>query len=102
MNLVNLINSIILFLGAIAGTWTSVLYGFRARWWKTGTDEYRRHIGIFTLSLTAVFWLYMIRPLVDPDVFTWVRTPAFGLVVACVIWRLWIMLRSPKHQPEET
>jgi hypothetical protein len=100
MDLANWITFGVLLIGAVAGLWTSAVYGYRVRWWKRGTDEYRRHIGVFTASLTAVFWLYLARPFIDPDVFAWIRTPAFALVVACVVWRLVIMLRRPKHQEE--
>lgn len=98
MNLSNWLTFSVLVVGALAGTWASVVYGYRVRWWKKGTDEYRRHIGFFTLSLTAVFWLYLARPFIDPDVFSWIRTPAFALVVACVVWRLVILLRKPRYR----
>lgn len=98
MNLANWITFGILVIGALAGLWASVVYGYRVRWWTRGTDEYRRHIGVFTGSLTLVFWLYLVRPFIDPDTFTWIRTPAFGLVVACVVWRLVILLRHRKEE----
>ena len=97
MNLSNWITFGVLVIGAVSGTWATAVYGYRARWWKRGTDEYRRHLGVFTTSLTAVFLLYLVRPFIDPGVFQWIRTPAFALVVACVVWRLLIILRKPRH-----
>jgi len=97
MNLSNWITFGVLVVGAVSGSWASIVYGYRARWWKRGTDEYRRHLGVFTTSLTAVFLLYLVRPFIVPGVFEWIRTPAFALVVACVVWRLLIILRKPRH-----
>lgn len=82
-------------IGALSGATFMIIYTKRSRWWGT---EHRAHLGWTTLSLTMILLLYVFRAFMDPEVFAYVRAPLYLAVVACMVWRLWLLLRS--KQPD--
>jgi hypothetical protein len=89
----------VLALGAMSGTAFMVIYTKRTAWWK---EEHRAHLGCFTLALTLIMWVYLFRPLLDPTTFAVVRAPLFLAVVACMVWRLTLLLRSKRSDKIRT
>jgi hypothetical protein len=83
-------------LGFLAGVHFMWTYTRRWAWWK---DEHGAHLGMFTLSLTLIMGLYLIRPFVDAQVFGYVRAPFFVLVVACMVWRDVLLLKADRERP---
>lgn len=81
---------VFLFVAAIAGTAFMVIYTVRTPWWR---EEHRAHLGFFTLTLTLMLWLYVLRALVDPATFVIMRRAFFDLVALEMVWRL-VLLRS--------
>lgn len=93
MNALNWVLMAFLALGALSGTLFMIIYTRRWHWWH---DEHGAHLGIFTLSLTVIMWVYVFRPLFEPTTFALIRAPLFVLIVACMAWRLVLLLRSER------
>lgn len=91
MNLLNWILTGVNVLGAVSGILFMVIYTARTPWW---IEEHRAHLGWTTLSLTLIMTLYVFRPSMNPVTFAYVRAPLFTFVVACMVWRLALLLRS--------
>jgi hypothetical protein len=70
MSVLNWVLTGFLALGFLAGVHFMWTYTRRWAWWK---DEHGAHLGIFTLSLTLIMGLYLIRPFVDPETFGYIR-----------------------------
>ncbi|MGW4127943.1 putative phage holin [Amycolatopsis japonica] len=82
-----------LLVAALSGTLFMILYTIRTRWWE---EEHRAHLGFFTLALTLIFWVYVFRSFFEPGVFAWIRAVLFGLISVCMVWRLTLLIRSPR------
>lgn len=93
MNVLNWILTGFLALGFLSGVHFLWTYTRRWAWWR---DDHGAHLGMFTLSLTLIMGLYLIRPFVDPVVFAYIRAPFFVLVVACMVWRDVLLLRADR------
>jgi hypothetical protein len=99
MNTLNWFLTGFLAIGALSGTLFMVIYTKRTAWWK---EEHRAHLGFFTLSLTLIMWVYLLRPFMDTTTFMVVRAPLFLAVVACLVWRLALLLRSKRSDKIRT
>jgi len=80
-----------LVLGFLSGVVFMVIYTRRWHWW---TDEHGMHLGLFTLSLTLIMGLYILRPFIEREVFAYVRAPFFVAVIACMVWRVVLLFKS--------
>lgn len=95
MSLLNWVLTVVLGAGALAG-WVFVIgYTHRWTWWR---DEHGAHLGFFTLSLTLIMTVYVFRPLFNPVTFAIIRAPLFVAVVACMVWRLVLFLKSDRRR----
>jgi MFS superfamily sulfate permease-like transporter len=99
MNALNWILTGVLALGALSGWVFTIIYTRRTAWWD---DEHRTHLALFTLSLTLIMTLYVFRPLFDPVVFAYTRAPLFVAVVACMVWRVTLLIRSDRRRQRLT
>lgn len=91
MNVLNWVLTGVNALGALSGIVFMIIYTARTPWWL---EEHRAHLGWTTMSLTAIMTLYVFRPFVDPITFAYFRAPLYAAVVACMVWRLLLLLRS--------
>lgn len=91
MNLLNWVLTGFLGVGFVAGTAFMIIYTKRWDWW---TDEHGAHLGFFTLSLTLIMGLYLLRSWIPMTVFAYIRAPFFVAVIACMVWRLVLLLKS--------
>lgn len=91
MSTLNWILTAVNALGALSGWTFLIIYTKRAPWWL---EEHRAHLGFFTLSLTLIMTLYVFRPFMNPITFAYFRAPLYAAVVACMVWRLTLLLRS--------
>lgn len=91
-----------LILATIAGTAFMIVYSWVGPWWKPDpTDrhgEARAHLGYFTLALTLTFWLYDFRPLIDHDLFGWIRSSLFFVIALCMVWRFWLLIHGLRRR----
>jgi len=78
-------------LGALSGWAFLIIYTKRSPWWL---EEHRAHLGFFTFSLTLIMTLYVFRSFMNPITFAYFRAPLYAAVVACMVWRLTLLLRS--------
>lgn len=97
MDTLNWVLTGFLALGFLAGVHFMWTYTRRWAWWR---DEHGAHLGMFTLSLTLIMGLYLIRPFVDPETFGYIRAPFFVLVVACMVWRDVLLLKADRDRPD--
>jgi hypothetical protein len=86
-----------LLLAALAGTIFTVVYTWRTRWWR---EEHRAHLGIFTLTLTIMLWLYVFRAIIPVPTFVIIRRVFFDLVALLMVWRLVLLFRSKRSDRE--
>jgi len=86
-----------LIVGFLSGLLFMIIYTKRWDWWK---DEHGAHLGFFTLSLTLIMGLYVLRPFINPVVFGYLRAPFFLAVIICMVWRLVLLLKSRGHHRE--
>jgi hypothetical protein len=93
MNVLNWILTGFLGLGFLSGVVFLTVYTRRWTWWR---DEHGAHVGLFTLSLTLIMGYYLLRPFIDPVTFAYGRAPLFVAVVANMVWRVWLLLRSDR------
>jgi hypothetical protein len=93
MNTLNWVLTAVNAVGALSGILFMIIYTVRSRWWE---EEHRAHLAVFTLSLTAIMTLYVFRPFMDPITFAYFRAPLYLAVVVCMVWRLWLLLRSKR------
>lgn len=89
-----------LVVATISSTIFMVIYSLRGNWWHPAADdphgEHRAHLGYFTLCLAVTFWVFVFRPVFDPEVFGWVRSVLFWTVALNVAWRLRLLVRRPR------
>lgn len=95
MNALNWLLTGFLGLGALSGVAFLAIYTKRWAWWR---DEHGAHLGIFTGSLTVIMGVYLFRPFIEPTIFAIIRAPLFVLVVACMVWRLVLLLRADRRR----
>lgn len=58
-------------------------------WWK---ETHRVHLVAFSGDLFLFFTLYLLRPIVDPDVFQYIRLVLLWILALIVVWRAAIFL----------
>lgn len=80
-----------LLLAAISGTVFLIVYTFRTAWWH---EEHRAHLGFFTLGLTMLLWLYVVRSLVPMGTFVVMRRLGFDAIALMMVWRVSLLFRS--------
>jgi hypothetical protein len=95
MNALNTFLNLALDVGFLAGVVFMVIYTKRWKWW---TDEHGAHLGFFTLSLTLIMGLYVVRPFINPTLFAYIRAPLFLAVVICMVWRVVLLLKSDRRK----
>lgn len=95
MNALNWVLTGFLAVGFLAGLAFMIIYTRRWTWWR---DESGAHLGMFTLSLTLIMGYYLLRPFMDPVIFSYGRAPLFVLVVVCMVWRLVLLLRTDRRR----
>lgn len=91
MNLLNDFLTGALFVAFLSGVVFMVIYTKRWDWWS---DEHGAHLGFFTLSLTLIMGLYVLRPFINTTTFSILRAVFFLAVVICMVWRLVLLLKS--------
>jgi hypothetical protein len=55
-------------------------------------DPHRVHVVAFSGDVFGFFTLYLLRPLIDPDVFQWIRFALLWLLALLAVWRAAIFL----------
>jgi hypothetical protein len=85
----------VLIIGFLSGALFMVIYTRRWNWWK---DEHGAHLGFFTLSLTLIMGLYILRPFIERELFAYIRAPFFVAVIACMVWRLILLFKSDSNR----
>jgi hypothetical protein len=58
-------------------------------WWA---DVERVHVVVYTAVVLGLFLLYVLRRLIDPDVFQWIRVLGVWLLALACVWRAAIFL----------
>jgi hypothetical protein len=84
--------------GFLAGVHFMITYTRRWAWWR---DEHGAHLGMFTLSLTLIMGLYLLRPFVDPPTFAYIRAPFFIAVIVCMVWRDVLLHKADRDRRHE-
>lgn len=57
-------------------------------------EEHRVHVVAFSLVILQFAILYLLRALIDPDVFQFIRLVTLWELTAVVVWRAWIFWRG--------
>lgn len=68
------------------------------RWWH---EEHRVHVVAFSLDVWLFFTLYLLRPLINPSVFQYIRLTLLWVLALLAAWRAFIFLRGlrrTRHQ----
>lgn len=55
-------------------------------------DPHRVHVVAFSGDVFAFFTLYLLRPIVDPAIFQWIRFTLLWLLALLAVWRAAIFL----------
>lgn len=83
-------------LGLVGGLIFLVPYVVTVRgWWR---EEHRAHVVVFTGVIVGFLLLYVLRAIVPPDPFQWVRLVLLWLLALAVDWRAWIFLRGVRRR----
>lgn len=59
------------------------------QWWK---ETHRVHVVAFSGDLFLFFTLYLLRSIIDPDVFEYIRSVLLWILALVVLWRAAIFL----------
>jgi hypothetical protein len=59
------------------------------KWWK---ETHRVHVVAFSGDVFLFFTLYLLRPLIDPDVFQYIRLVLLWILALLAVWRAAIFL----------
>lgn len=58
-------------------------------WWK---EPHRVHVVAFSGDLFLFFTLYLLRPIIDPDIFQYIRLVLLWILALLAVWRAAIFL----------
>ena len=58
-------------------------------WWK---EPHRVHVVAFSGDIFLFFTLYLLRPIIDPDVFQYIRLVLLWILALLPVWRAAIFL----------
>lgn len=90
--MIALVSTVALFIGLVFGAVFLVFYAALVPgWWR---EEHRAHVVAFSANVVGFFLLYVLRPLIDPGVFQWIRLFLLLALVANTVWRTVIFLRG--------
>lgn len=64
-------------------------------WWR---EEHVLHVVSFSFVLFEFFVLYVLRSLVPPDIFQWIRLVMLWQLSLTVVWRALIFLRGLRRR----
>lgn len=86
----NFSNMIAVFLGWLGSAAFVFPYMFLVpKWWK---ETHRVHVVAFSGDLFLFFTLYLLRSLIDPDVFQYIRSVLLWILALLAVWRAAIFL----------
>ena len=78
--------TVALFVGLVAGVIFLVLYSAMVPgWWR---EVHRAHVVTFVGVIVAFFLLYVLRSIVPPGPFQWIRLVLLWCLSLAVVWRL--------------
>lgn len=82
--------TVALFVGLVAGVAFLVLYSAKVPgWWR---EVHRVHVVTFVSVIVAFFLLYVLRSIVPPGPFQWIRLVLLWMLSLAVVWRLALFL----------
>lgn len=83
-------NTIALIVGWLGSAAFLFPYILLVKGWRR--DAHRVHVVAFSADVFAFFTLYLLRALIDPDVFQWIRTVLLWVLALLAVWRAAIFL----------
>jgi hypothetical protein len=83
-------NTIALIVGWLGSAAFLFPYMLLVKGWRR--DAHRVHVVCFSGDVFAFFTLYLLRPLIDPGVFQWIRTVLLWVLALLAVWRAAIFL----------
>jgi len=83
-------NTVALFVGWLGSLAFLVPYLIFVKNWRR--DAHRLHVVCFSGDVFAFFTLYLLRPLVDPGIFQWIRSVLLWVLALLAVWRAAIFL----------
>lgn len=83
-------NTVALIVGWLGSAAFLFPYMCLVKGWRHDAD--RVHVVAFSGDVFAFFTLYLLRPLIDPAVFQWIRTLLLWVLALLAVWRAAIFL----------
>jgi hypothetical protein len=88
--------TVALFVGLVAGVAFLVLYSAKVPgWWR---EVHRAHVVTFVGVIVAFFLLYVLRAVVPPGPFQWIRLVLLWALSLAVVWRLVLFLAGLRRE----